>query len=306
MSQLVLISGEGHDSDSEESSGDEPVLPPEIEREIFEMTARFPRNAVKLALVARRTQIWIERIIYETVTLSNQDICDKFLRTLDSRPAQFFMDNVKSLCVPGDIEPLVAERVLKACQGVVNLAIWLPPQHAPLLPFVCLLRPKRLSINVCALYGSGCEPNFAHPFFSNVTHLELVDWAGWATSIHIEHLFPHLTHLALDFDCFTEGSTTRIHEILASCRSLVLCLGLVSNDPTMIVVSDHVANIGDPRLVILSESDVLENWEASLRDGTDASVWAFGEGIVAAKTPETLSKAFSIRSISAFPNTFLS
>ncbi|KAJ6568408.1 hypothetical protein DFH09DRAFT_1313856 [Mycena vulgaris] len=262
------------------------VLPPEIEREIFEMTARFPRNAVKLVLVARRTQIWIERLIYETVTLANQEICDKFLRTLDSRPAQFFTDNVKSLCVPGDIEPLGAKQVLKACQGVVNLAIWLPLQDAPLFPVVSSLRPKRLSINVYALYGSKSEPDFAHPFFSNVTHLELVNWLDWATFMHIDYLFPHLTHLALDFDCYTEGTTARIREILASCRSLVLCLGLVSDDDTMIIASDHLAGIGDPRLVILSESDVLENWEASLWDGTDASVWDFGEDIVAAKTHE--------------------
>ncbi|KAJ7114082.1 hypothetical protein C8R44DRAFT_796253 [Mycena epipterygia] len=272
MSQLEIISGQGS----------EPQPEPEL-REIFEITARFPRNAVKLALVARRTQIWIERLIYEMVTLSDQQLCDKFLRTLDSRPAQFFTDNVKSLCVPGDIQPLGAERVLKACQGVVNLAIWLPLQEAPLFPFVSSLRPKRLSINVHALYGS-CEPDFAHPFFSRVTHLELVDWLDLATDLRIDHLFPHLTHLALDFDFHTEGSTARLREILASCRSLVICLGLVSDDNTMIVASDQLAGIGDPRLVILSESDVVENWEASLRDGTDASVWAFAEGIVAAKS----------------------
>jgi hypothetical protein len=36
-----------------------PVLPPELEREIFEMSARIhPGNAVRLVLVARRVQIW--------------------------------------------------------------------------------------------------------------------------------------------------------------------------------------------------------------------------------------------------------
>ncbi|KAJ7147652.1 hypothetical protein C8R43DRAFT_528213 [Mycena crocata] len=263
-----------------------PILPPEIEREILEITAQFPRNANNLALVARRAQIWIEPLIYQTVTLSDQSVCQKFLRTLDSRPAQFFADNVKSLCVPGDIEPRAAQRVIKACQGVVNLAIWLPLQDPPLFPLVSSLRPKRLSVNVHALYGPDAgshQPDFTHPFFSNVTHLELVDWLDWATHLNIDHLQPHLTHLALDFDLYTEGSTVRLCEILASCRSLVICLGLVSDDDTMIVASDHLAAIEDPRLVILSESDVVENWEASVR-GTDASVWAFAEGIVAAKT----------------------
>ncbi|KAJ7863169.1 hypothetical protein B0H13DRAFT_1095684 [Mycena leptocephala] len=287
MPYMAIISGELEGEP--ESFELTPILPPEIEREIFEITAQFPGNAVNLVLVARRTQIWIERLIYETVTLSDQKICDKFLRTLDTRPAQFFTDNVKSLCVPGDIELIDAERVLKACQGLINLAIWLPLQDAPLFPLVGSLRPTRLSINVHALYGSHCEPDFEHPFFSNVTHLELVDWLDWATYLHVNYLSPHLTHLALDFDLYTEGSAERLRDILASCGSLIVCIALVSDDEIMIDTSDQLlaAGIHDPRLVTLSESDVLENWEASLR-GTDASMWSFAEGIVAAKTGQLL------------------
>ncbi|KAJ6621473.1 hypothetical protein B0H10DRAFT_2017435 [Mycena sp. CBHHK59/15] len=260
-----------------------PMLPPEIEREIFEIAARFRGNSVQLALVARRTQIWIERLMYETVTLSDQTVCDRFVRTLDSRPAQFFTDNVKSLCVPGDLEPFGAARVLKVCQGVVNLAIWLqrPPCGAPLFPLVSALRPKRLSVTLQALYGH-TEPDFAHPFFSKVSHLELVDWPEWASCLRLEIVFQHLTHLAIHLDHYTQDPE-RLHEILASCRSLVVCLGLVRDDDTMIAASEQLAGVEDPRFVILSESDVLDNWEASLQE-TDASVWAFCEGIVVAKT----------------------
>ncbi|KAJ6580836.1 hypothetical protein B0H19DRAFT_1251122 [Mycena capillaripes] len=297
MSQTEAISGEGTEPQLA------PILPPEIEREIFEITARFPGNAVKLAVVARRTQIWcdpplpskpspgsplkpqfrLERLIYETVTLSDQQLCNKFLRTLDSRPIQFFAENVKSLCVPADIEPVGAERVLKACQGVTNLALWLPFHDAPLFPLVSSLQPTHLSINLYALFGMPCKPDFKHPFFSKVTHLEFVDWLNWVTYLQIDHLFPNLTHFAVDFDLDVEGSTARLRDILASCRSLVVCVALVSSDESMIVASYQLASIEDRRLVILSESDVIENWEASLR-GTDASVWSFAEGIVAAKT----------------------
>ncbi|KAJ7498090.1 hypothetical protein B0H11DRAFT_1998631, partial [Mycena galericulata] len=278
MSQMDATEG----SDEPGAQPLAPILPPEIEREIFETTARFPRNAVQLVLVARRTQIWIERLIYETVTLADQQLCDKFLRTLETRPPQFFTDSVKSLCVPGDIELLAAERVLEACQGVINLAIWLPLQEVPLFPFVCSLQPKRLSINVRALYGNR-EPDFAHPFFSKVTHLELIDWLGWKTYFSIDCLYPHLTHLALDLDTERAGSAAEIRQILVSCRSLVICVGLVCDDDTMIVASNQLAAIEDPRLVILSESNVIDNWEASLRDA-DASMWVFAETIVVAKT----------------------
>ncbi|KAJ7231717.1 hypothetical protein B0H12DRAFT_1146251 [Mycena haematopus] len=273
MSQMETISGEGTEP--------HPILPPEIEREIFEITAQFPGNAVNLVLVARRTQIWIERLIYDTVVLSDEEICHKFIRTLDSRPAQFFVDNVKSLCVPADVDAFSTARVLKTCQGVVNLAIWLvEPQDTPLFPFISSLRPTRLSINVHGLYGSGCKLDFEHPFFSNVTHLELVDWLAWAA--YIDYLSPHLTHLAVDFDLDLQGSETKLRDVLACCRSLVVCIALVSDDESMIVVANGLAGIEDPRLVILSESNVIENWEASLRR-TDESLWSFAEDIVAAK-----------------------
>ncbi|KAF7371120.1 hypothetical protein MSAN_00747200 [Mycena sanguinolenta] len=276
MSQMETISGE---------TESQPILPPEIEREIFEITAQFPGNAVNLVLVARRTQIWIERLIYDTVILSDEEICNKFMRTLDSRPPQFFADNVRSLCVPGDVGALCTMRVLKACQGVVNLAIWLDkPQDTPLFPFISSLRPTRLSVNMHGLYGSGCKPDFKHPFFSNITHLELVDWLTWAA--YIGSLSPHLTHLAVDFDLHLQDSETRLRDVLASCQSLVVCIALVSDDESMIVVANGLAGIEDPRLVILSESNVIENWESSLQR-TDASLWSFAEDIVAAKTAKS-------------------
>jgi hypothetical protein len=62
MSQTETISGEGREDSFE------PFLPPEIEREIFELTAQFPGNAVNLVLVARRTQIWYGRCIQSFVS----------------------------------------------------------------------------------------------------------------------------------------------------------------------------------------------------------------------------------------------
>lgn len=37
----------------------EPLLPPELEQSIFELTARtYPRNTAEFALVSRRVQVW--------------------------------------------------------------------------------------------------------------------------------------------------------------------------------------------------------------------------------------------------------
>ncbi|KAF7309396.1 hypothetical protein MIND_00310400 [Mycena indigotica] len=302
MPQLRAFTG-----GSEESSS--PVLPPEIEREIFEVAAQIPGNATTLALVARRTQIWMERIIYETVTLSSPNLTARFLTALDSRPAQFFTELVKSLCIPGDIPLQSAIRVLQACQGVVNLALWLPLQATPLLPYIGNIRPRRLSVNVSGLFGAKnplqlehkqqddtSTPDFTHPFFSCVTHLELVDWLLPLflsnSTLNLPLLAPHLTHLALDVDPCVDASALvrlRVQSILRSCRSLVICLGVVDDDDTMIVACDELSEVSrdDPRLVILSDADVVTSWEDSVR-GTDASIWAFAEDIVSARIGKKL------------------
>ncbi|KAF7289032.1 hypothetical protein HMN09_01351200 [Mycena chlorophos] len=285
-----------------EGPDNNPVFPPEIEREIMEVAARSPGTATTLALVARRTQIWMERLIYETVTLASPTVTERFISVLNSRPVEFFSKAVKSLCIPGDIPLASAIRVLQACQGVINLALWLPLQATPLLPYISALRPRRLSVNVSGLFGAkmplqieneksslaACA-DFTHPFFSRVTHLELVDWLVPLilsdTTLNLPLLAPHLTHLALDVDPCVDASALvrlRVQSILRACRSLVICLGVVDDDDTMIVASDEFSDVAadDPRLVILSDSaDVVASWEDSVR-GSDTNIWVFAEGIV--------------------------
>lgn len=50
------FSGAGRDSST---SSNTPALPPELEREIMEITARnYPGNAISLVLVSRRARVW--------------------------------------------------------------------------------------------------------------------------------------------------------------------------------------------------------------------------------------------------------
>ncbi|KAF9461089.1 hypothetical protein BDZ94DRAFT_858482 [Collybia nuda] len=272
-----------------------PIFPPELERDIFERAARTcPDTGVVLALVSRRVHLWIEPIIYETVTLSNDIIRARFCRTIDNRPRSFFVEHVKSLCIPGDIDPMVAGRILSTCQGVVNLAYWIEV-GPPFFSKIASLRPKRLSINIRGLFGEG-PPDFAHPFFRNVSHLELVDWPWMGDSTGLA-LLPHLTHLGVDLNHYDSSIINRLRHILQSCGSLLVLLCLVPSDDAMMEASDALAILNDDRLVILSDSDVLENWEASLFDGSDACQWDFAEDIVYQRKRESslADGAFSIK-----------
>jgi hypothetical protein len=225
----------------------------------------------------------VEVIIYDSVMLSNDTVCEQFCHTIDVRPSSFFVANVKSLCIPGDIDPIAAGRILSTCQGVINLAYWImvgPPSFSE----ITSLRPIRLSINTHGLFGQG-PPDFAHPFFTRVTHLEIVDWPWMADSAGLA-LLPCLTHLGVDLDHYDASIIDRLRHILTSCQSLLVLLCLVPNDNAMIVASNALAPLDDHRLVILSDSDVLENWEASLVEGSDSCQWDFAEAIINAKKRE--------------------
>jgi hypothetical protein len=189
---------------------------------------------------------------------------------------------VKSLCIPGDIEAPDAERILVVCQGVVNLAYWIP-QSPPFFQIITSLRPKRLSINTCGLFGKGSSAplSFGEPFFAKVTHLELVDWPSMPLSSDLQ-LLPCLTHLAVDVDRFYDEIIGRLRDILTSCESLCVLLCLVPDDDVMVKASSLLSELDDSRLVVLSDADVLEDWEASLIN-SEACQWAFAEGITKEK-----------------------
>ncbi|KAK0194871.1 hypothetical protein F5146DRAFT_262433 [Armillaria mellea] len=69
-----------------------PDLPIELERDIFELAATlYPGSAYHLATISKRVQIWMEILIYQTVVLDlPKSRTNLFLRTVDSRPANFF------------------------------------------------------------------------------------------------------------------------------------------------------------------------------------------------------------------------
>ncbi|KAF5385799.1 hypothetical protein D9615_002192 [Tricholomella constricta] len=272
----------------------DPVLPPELERYIFEIAARsYPGMSVVLALVSRRVQSWIESYMYDKITLSSNDMCRRFLYAIDSRPLSFFAASVKSLCIPGDIHQGDALRVLTACQGVVNLAYWINDCRLRPPPFslIASLRPERLSVNTRGLYGSTRTLDFTHPFFERVTHLEIVDWPWMAISLvgsRFEHL-PKLTHLALDIDRYDGTVIEQLRCVLKACRHLRVLLCLVPSERAIFAASSALACLDDDengRIAILSDSDVLDNWEGSLTGNCETCQWRYAEEIIEAKRSE--------------------
>jgi len=178
-------------------------LPYELEREVFELTARaHPKCAPQLALVASYVQTWVEAVIYETIVLGaashKQDL---FWRTFSSRAPTFFSKNVRALHLATGAKREQALRILSVCANLSSLTCWADPLAAR-EEFCALLSPnlRRLSINASILWsrtGLTTFPDLTHPIFARLTHLEVVNppsWFDWAPLL--EGTLPNLTHLA--------------------------------------------------------------------------------------------------------------
>ncbi|KAJ6585593.1 hypothetical protein B0H19DRAFT_1250388 [Mycena capillaripes] len=84
----------------------DPILPPELERMIFEFVAvndglpdqqHVGETTLAVAQVCRRAQNWIEPFIYEQVLLLEFTNHAAFLATIAARPVSFFAAHVKHL-----------------------------------------------------------------------------------------------------------------------------------------------------------------------------------------------------------------
>ncbi|RDB15905.1 hypothetical protein Hypma_003561 [Hypsizygus marmoreus] len=261
---------------SSESAEIDPIFPPELERYIFELAAGDDIGmALELTLVSKRLQLWMESIIYYTVTLSSINVCSLFLRAVDSRPASFFATNVKSLCIPGDIPLKDAMRIITVCQGVVNLAYWIDhAQPPPPFSYLSSLQPERLSMNIHGLCGSTDHiVDFHHPFFAMVTHLEIVDWSFSLSGY--EHL-PCLTHLAVDIDQYSSVLVERLQHILESCPQLRVLLCLMSDEDMAFDAAEALSreNDADCRLLVMFDFDPISQWQVRQ--------WNFADAVVAA------------------------
>ncbi|KAJ7233929.1 hypothetical protein C8J57DRAFT_1729293 [Mycena rebaudengoi] len=233
----------------------DPSLPYEIERHIFELTARaHPKCAMELALVSRYVQAWVEAIIYEIIVLEASSPPQAlFWRTVSSRPPAFFAKNVRSLHLTTGVSDRDARRIISVCTEISSLTYW--AGNMPNGENLFSLLPstlRRLSINAPTLWSPHkSAPDLTRTIFSRLTHLEVVnphrlfDWFPV-----ISEALPSLTHLA-----FGDVAGTQAADMLSLFRVALACeaprlemLVAVSRDEYFV---SELAKIDDERLVCL-------------------------------------------------------
>jgi hypothetical protein len=224
------------------------------------------------------------------------------LRSLEitSKPSSFYNRVIKGLYIPyhdnecdrpwGDgIETVVA--LASFCKGVEYLVCWIAPESIDprLEEAIAVMRPKRLFATLKNLLGTPM-PNFSHPFFDRLSHLQITDSTEWTSWPGIHHL-PCLTHVAFDMSGIYFGGVWEVHfegvqavrDLLSHRTTLQVCV--IRHDfviegwphsPTL----DALEFIGDPRLVfVLRRKDVTLDWRCFVEGKPD--MWVYAEAAVA-------------------------
>ncbi|KAJ7733069.1 hypothetical protein DFH07DRAFT_968157 [Mycena maculata] len=219
-------------------------LPPELEREIFELSARAYKSRIpSYLLVARRVHAWLEPLLYEPLDYTRDP-------SPTSTPADF-----RERAFSGALQShfLHSLPFLEACSGPTSFALTEKVSLYLLLREVSLLR---LSASVMHLIQM--SELFADPAFARLTHLDVL-----ATSLADEYAIlaplPQLTHRALhDF---------QRHVLWGGLRH---CARLRALDVVFVPPEDVTANaedgeVVDARLFIVFCEDPDEDWEAAVR-----------------------------------------
>ncbi|KAJ7151894.1 hypothetical protein C8R43DRAFT_1004624 [Mycena crocata] len=261
-------------------------LPLELERHIFETCARSqPICIPKLMLVAWRVKEWVEPLMYGTITLNGYEsfvdyptfASDSLSLAMESKPASFFQFSVRNLLLELGTQ-IDYKLLLSMCTGLQNL--WILAEMEELIPTLTSLSLKRLHADVSLLLSS-LSPT--HPFFSGLTHLELLGPADPPSPENMDFLsnlslIPQLSHLA-----FNDADFIPIcPQLLQSCKSLAVLI-LVEGDHQYRADVDAAildADLAqDTRFVAMQCLWYVWDWQTGPHTGVD--YWTRAENFVA-------------------------
>ncbi|KAJ7444653.1 hypothetical protein B0H11DRAFT_1880658 [Mycena galericulata] len=249
-----------------------PFLPPELEREIFELSAYLhPESAPKLLLVAPRVLTWIEPLMYRVISIEEDSA--PVLHVLRFKPPQFLDKNVQHLLLDSVTDDAV-EEILSACTRVRSLVLL--PSSPSVLSAVLRLRPQKLAIDLDSLFGGTDLVDFSLPLFTTITHLDMFDvlsefigpWPNLA-------LLPALTHLAIlartPFDVKIQ--------VLRNCPRVEVLVSMHTRPESV----EELTFAEDARFVsmILPTSDYKTDWDSGANGGID--FWARADKFVSMK-----------------------
>ncbi|KAK7000550.1 hypothetical protein R3P38DRAFT_2797140 [Favolaschia claudopus] len=197
-----------------------PILPPELEREIFELCAliSLPRGILKLMLVAQRVHECSVYAQYREIDPELPRISPSALCSVMKRKPPGFFDTVRRVFLrPAHNEPPCYLQFLTLCINLEDVDIWFPFQRSPWISLVEQLHLRRLSIEPEVSWAL----SKTSPIFSNLTHLQFCSKLPYGSEprmLSTLEAFQALTHFA----CIGiyKSLLTMSHRMLSSLTSL--------------------------------------------------------------------------------------
>ncbi|KAJ7118434.1 hypothetical protein C8R43DRAFT_1036245 [Mycena crocata] len=270
--------------------GLDPILPADIEREIFEFAALSdPHCILKIILVAKRVAIWIEPLLYRTLSIEDETDGDRaercritsrqLLELLQSERlgASFFHQHIHHVALVNISRTSELQMILSSCSGIADLGIFRMAPTPALLPLFAALPLKRLSLHLQRLFGpSGID--FRHSVFNHITHLDIFPIPSSKPTGFGQ--LPCLTHISFDMPASsqeTHACRTFFQDILANCRLLEALLLVSGNEDDILEsIGECQYFVDDPRAVLMFVvMDLwLEDWETGAEGGEDYWVQA--------------------------------
>ncbi|KAJ7182349.1 hypothetical protein C8R43DRAFT_1228807 [Mycena crocata] len=245
------------------------ILPVELEREIFEMTAHSrPMSIPTLMLVAFRVKTWVEPLLYQTILFAVRTSRiiegyptprrETYMPLLRSRAGSLLLESIHHLFLGYCSTSVMisdANWLLQSCSRIKNLVINVPICDLELTT-VALPELKHLYCDTILLFSTSMDFPCSFP---NITHLNLF---GEISNIKLcQRLtgLPRLSHLSFDgIDNYYDGFdvTLLLRRCLDMCKSLqvLVLLNLISKH-------DGTALPQDPRFVQIDGVEYAQDWQ---------------------------------------------
>ncbi|TFK74210.1 hypothetical protein BDN72DRAFT_833518 [Pluteus cervinus] len=189
-----------------------PRLPPEIECTIFEIAARsaepFILERINLLLVSKRTQHWIDPILYQTFMYTLLSTRDRLVPSKDNPPVppskfHFIRQLYVYLTESGDIQETLHESLLVGCPNLTTLSLWCGGRASEIFGQIldgCFPFLERLSIDLRRVFkelysGSNPPSDLIKRGLGSLTHLQLLFALPNVEMLSFFQQLPNLTHL---------------------------------------------------------------------------------------------------------------
>ncbi|KAF8169152.1 hypothetical protein K438DRAFT_1855753 [Mycena galopus ATCC 62051] len=256
------------------------VLPPELEREIFEVAALSHFNTIpSLLRVARRVLEWIEPLLYRVIVIDQSTRAQACHRILALKP-NLLANGVEHLLFL-DVVNTWPEEDLRALFRLCALRLLslarVPRSLLPLPVVLTMSRLHRWTGNLDFLFGGRPAIDLSIPAFRAVTHMDVFDHIEDNDTVICSGLaaLPCLTHLCLN----NRVPDLVPRRILAECLHLEVLVCML-NPFTGHSMADNPPTT-DVRFVVSAVGNYWRDWEVGAQGGTD--FWVAADEFVAQK-----------------------